>query len=331
MATIVNYKGLGYNDIGIIPSLGQVLSRTQIQLEGWRIVVSGMSSIIGEEFIKEWIKLPRELRCSLHIPRDKNSIKHLNLIAEAGLQEWVWVGVGLNTKEIEDEALKLGYKNILIDVAFGGVPQLNLTINRIKSKFPDSVQICTGSISTQEGAAALDRAGVDVFRVGIGTSSSICSTSRVAGVFLGIATEILNVYQYTEGTERVVLADGGAMTSADYAKAFLLGADYVMGGYCFTKCKSAQMHIDGSHEYYGMSNPIKGLGTKSEFNESFVRKQDKNQKLFSLYDLLMIIWSGIRSGVSYSGYSSVSEAIGKGEFVELKTSLPVAYDFWEQQ
>lgn len=322
MARIVNYKGYNYNDLSIVPSLGVVNSRTEIPLEGYRIVVSGMSSIIGEEFLKEWAQLPKEIRPMIHIPRDKNSIKHLNLISNWKMQDWIWVGVGLNTPEIEDEALKLGYKNILIDIAFGGVPQLNLTINRIKIKFNSDVKICTGSVSTMEMAANLDRLGVNVFRVGIGTSSSICATSRVAGVYLGIATEIMNVYQYTEENNNlVVLADGGLKTPADYAKAFLLGADYTMGGFCFTKCKSAQMYIDGSYEYYGMSNPVKGLGKKANFDESFVVKQDKNQKLYSLFDLLMNIWNGIRSAVSYSGYSKLSEAIGKGEFIELKSSL----------
>ena len=93
------------------------------------IVGAGMSSIIGEEFLKEWAQLPKEIRCSIHIPRDKNSIKHLNMIAEWGLQDWIWVGVGLNTPEIEDVAMKLGYKNILVDIAFGGLPNLEKVYN----------------------------------------------------------------------------------------------------------------------------------------------------------------------------------------------------------
>ena len=47
MATIVNYKGLSYDDIGIVPSApSKVLSRSEIPLEGYRIVVAGMTSII---------------------------------------------------------------------------------------------------------------------------------------------------------------------------------------------------------------------------------------------------------------------------------------------
>ena len=37
----------------------------------------------------------------------------------------------------------------------------------------------------------------------------------------------------------------------------------------------------------------------------------------------MKIWGGIRSAISYQGYDSVKNAIGNGEFVILKTPLPL--------
>ena len=64
--------GLTYDDISIIPSLGKVEHRSEIPLEGWRVVIAGMSSIISEPLLRELAQLPRELRCSIHIPRDKN-------------------------------------------------------------------------------------------------------------------------------------------------------------------------------------------------------------------------------------------------------------------
>ena len=91
MVNIVEYSGLGYNDVSIVPSIGKVESRSNIEIEGFRLIVAGMSSIIGEEFIKEWMALPTNIRPLIHIPRDTNSIKHLNLIAKNNLQEWVIV------------------------------------------------------------------------------------------------------------------------------------------------------------------------------------------------------------------------------------------------
>lgn len=321
MSKFYSQIGLTYNDIGIVPSLGKVKSRSEIPLEGYRIVVAGMSSIIGEEFLKAWARVPKEYRPTLHIPRDKNSIKHLKLISEWGLQDWVFVGVGLNTIDIEDFALENGYTKILIDIAFGGLPQLKDTISRIRIKFGNKAIICTGSISTEEQANYLDDLGVDIFRANIG-SGNVCSTKYQSGIFVGSATELRNVYEYIEGREdRLLLADGGIHHCGDFVKAFLLGASYVQSGFVFTKCKEAQMHIDGSHLYYGESSKKLGLRAgKTQYDES-LRENIKSDNLFSLQEILEKIWGGIRSGLSYSGFSSLDEAIGNGEFIILNTPL----------
>ena len=327
MATFLKEEGLTYDNISIVPSLGIVESRSQIGIEGFRVIVAGMSSIIGEDFLKEWAALPKEIRPMIHLVRDKNSIKHLKMIAEWGLQDWIFVGVGLNTPEIEDEAAKLDYKNILIDIAFGGLPQLKKTISRIRIKFGDEAQICTGSISTQEQAAYLDKLGVNILRGGVATGYC-CSTRYQAGVYVGAVTEIINLNKYKEGSDLEIIADGGFKYPCDIAKAFLLGADYIMSGSIFTKCKSAQMHIDGSEEYFGMSNHIKGLGKGDSYDESFTRKQEKNQKLFSLQYILERIWNGVKSTVSYSGFNSISNAIGGGNFIILRTPIANEGEVW---
>jgi len=110
MAKIVNYEGLNYNNIGIVGSLGKVSSRSEIPLEGFRVICAGMSSIIGIEFLQEWAQIPKELRCSIHIPRDSKWKEHLELIASWKLQDWIWVGVGLNTPDIEDFASEIDKK-----------------------------------------------------------------------------------------------------------------------------------------------------------------------------------------------------------------------------
>lgn len=320
--------GLTYDDISIIPSLGKVEHRSEIPLEGWRIVIAGMSSIISEPLLRELAQLPRELRCSIHIPRDKNSIKHLQLAAELNLQKWVWVGIGLNTSEIENEAFKLGFDQILVDIAFGGLPQLNGLGKKLKNKFGPSSKIVVGSICTEEQAAYLSRNGFDGFRIGQGGSSSICSTKFVSGSYIGVVSETLNVRKYIEECGLVeegnfVFGDSSYKYPGDFTKSLLLGCDYCMSGYMFTKCKNAQMHLDGSHEYVGMSNKNKGIRSgKTNYDESFsVNVEVEENELKSLSDVLMEIWGGIRSGYSYSGFSTISEGIGKGEFCILKQPL----------
>lgn len=320
MVRFYNNEGLSYNDIGIVPSIGVVKSRKEIPIEGYRIIVAGMSSIIGEEFLKEWAALPEQIRPLIHIPRDKDSIRNLKFIVKNKLQEWTIVGIGINTLEIENFAFKNNFTNILLDIAFGGLPQIENVYNRLRMKFGDKASLICGSISTPEQAHYLESMGWNCLRTNVAVGNA-CATKNVSGIYMGAVTEILNVRSYLgDENSTTLLADGGFKQICDVSKAFLLGADYIMSGYLFTKCKSAQLNVDGSKEYFGMSNPKKGLGKSSNFDESFERKID-NKELYSLYDLLMKIWSGIRSAVSYSGYSSLSNAIGNGEFIVLKTPL----------
>lgn len=322
MARIVDYKGLGYNDVSIVPSLGKVESRNEIPIEGFRIIIAGMSSILSEALLKEWMELPTEIRPLIHIPRDKNSIKNLELIAQNNLQDYIIVGLGINTPEIEQKASELGYKNILLDVAHGGLPQLPKVYNRLRSKFGDEANLICGSVSTEEQMAYLDNMGWDTVRLGTGTGE-VCSTKYRAGVYIGAFSEILNARSYFHKEDVTnIIADGGFYQICDFGKALLAGADFCMSGYVFTKCKNAQLNLDGTGEYYGMSSSEKGVRAgATKYDESFTKKQNPKQ-LYSLYDLLWKIWGGIRSSVSYAGYSSVKEAINNGEFIILNTPLP---------
>lgn len=329
MATIVNYKGLSYDDIGIVPSApSKVLSRSEIPLEGYRIVVAGMTSIICEEFLKEWAQLPKELRCSIHIPRDKYSIEHLKLIAQWKLQDWIWVGVGLKNIEIENIALELGYKNILIDIAHGGLKDLEKHYTRLRTKFGKEAKIITGSIATQEQANYLQQIGFDGVRSGI-AGGNVCSTKYISGVHIKVATELMNLHEFLSGSDTFILADSGFKYPGDFAKAFLLGASYCMSGNIFIKCKNARMHLDGTHQYYGMSD--KNLGCRAgetKYSEALKKDIDISH-LKSLYDILMIVWGGIRSAVSYSGFANLDEAIGEGEFCVFNTPLEYNSSVWD--
>ena len=328
MARIVNYKGLGYEDVGIVPSLSSVNSRSEIPLEGFRIVVAGMTSVICDNFLMEWAKLPKEIRPMIHIPRDSYSKQHLELIADWKLQDWIWVGVGLKTLDIEDLALNLGYKNILLDNAHGGLKDLKNHNNRLRAKFGIESQIITGSIATQEQANYLCNIGFDGIRSGVGTGG-VCATKNVTGVHIKPVSELINLYNFIEGNDnKFILADGGFKSPSDFCKAFLLGASYCMSGFVFTKCKSARMHIDGSGTYYGMSD--KNLGVRAgqtKYSEAFTKKVE-TENLLSLFDILNIIWGGVRSMLSYTGFSTLESAIGQGEFCEYKTPIPYDANVW---
>jgi len=309
MATLLKTQSLSYQDVTLIAQLGAVESRKQIPIEGHRVVVAAMTSIICKEFIEEVAKLPELLQPTLHIPRDNYQYENMDCAISHGLKN-IFVGVGLKeNKDYENWIVKY-YTTAFIDIANGYLPQIGERVKNLKEKGFKKV-IC-GSIHSDMGVHYLKNCGVDILRTGIGTSSSICSTRFTTGFYRGQITEIMDCYKWAVGGDKAeLLADGGFIYPGDYVKAFLAGADYCMGGKIFTECDKARLHVDGSGEYFGMSNPDKGI-SNSGFDESFTIKVEKKTK--TLEEILTNLWMGILSGVSYSGYETLTEAIGNGVF-----------------
>ena len=67
--------------------------------------------------------------------------------------------------------------------------------------------------------------------------------------------------------------------------------------------------------YYGMASALgkKKMGMKVEYVEGKLDKLPRKD-LKPLKDILTEVWQAIQSGVSYSGYETLSEAIGNGDF-----------------
>lgn len=312
MAFVLDSVSLNYSDVNLIAREGVVDSRKQIPIEGERIVVSAMSSIIGETFIKAVANLPKELQPTLHIPRDNNSLKHLRLVKELGLER-VFVGVGINTPEIENLALELGFESVLLDVANGYLPSVKNKVSELKQKFR---KVIVGSVHTGTGYMALVEAGADVVRSGI-APGSVCTTKDVTGYTRGTFTEInaLNRKKVKEGFPAEILADGGLRNSGDVVKAFLAGADYIMSGRLFVDALESELRVDGSNVYFGQASK-KGKNTfgNSGSNIEGTEEELSTNNVRPLETILNEIWDGIRSGISYSGHSSLGKAIGKGMF-----------------
>ena len=310
---ILNTLSLNYGDVNLIAKAGVINSRSEIPIEGERIVVSGMSSIIGEEFIKAVAGLPKELRPTLHIPRDQRSLDHLRLAKELGLER-IFVGVGLNTTEIESLAHSLEFDTVLLDVANGYLPCVKEKVAQLKDKFRC---VIAGSVHTPLGYQALARAGATIVRSGIGPGS-VCTTKDMTGYTRGTFTEIteLNRAKVEDGFSAKILADGGFKNSGDAVKAFLAGADYIMSGRLFVNAQEAQQRVDGSHVYFGQASQ-RG---KETFNNDQTRNIEGREEQLStsdvrpLGDILTTVWDNMRSGVSYSGHRSLGEAIGCGVF-----------------
>jgi len=311
---------LCYDDVVLIAQPGVIDSRKDIPIEGHRIVVSAMTSIVGPDFLKAVAELPVDLQPTVHIPRDIYSFDNLKLAKELNLRH-IFVGVGLNTPELVDLAHELGYNTLLLDVANGYLSSVKVKVKKLSKM---GFKVVVGSVHTSKGANDLLSAGASIIRSGIGPGS-VCITKDSTGYTRGQITEILALTTYQIPYKNCpkpyeVLADGGLRAPSDAVKAFFAGADYIMAGRMFVDAAESRLRVDGSNIYYGMAS---ALGKKAMGNEvkNVEGKWDTlpTDNVKPLQEILEIIWDGIRSAVSYSGKKTLSEAIGNGLF-EIKHS-----------
>lgn len=322
MALLLQTKSLDWDDVNILAQEGKVKSRSEVPIEGRRIVVSGMTSIIGPSFIKAVAELPEEYQPTLHIVRDIFQKDNLKLCKELGLKN-IFVGVGFSTTQEDFDYFKeLDYTDLLLDIANGYLPQLKDLLPKILNQ---GFVVCTGSVHTVEGVEYLASLGVKIIRVGI-AKGSVCITKVATGVTRGTFTEIYELSPYANIKDKVILADGGIKSPADFVKAFLTGADYVMAGRPFVEaleCRMHQMekeraipnsnHILPKSVYFGQASEW-GKVSMGKTPDHIEGKLDPVKATKYLKEIITTIWDGIRSGVSYSGYKTLTEAIGNGVF-----------------
>jgi GMP reductase len=318
MFRFTNKKSLDYTDVNLIAQPGVVESRQEIPIEGHRLVVSAMTSIVCPEFLVAISRLPKELQPTVHIPRDQFAKNHIAYAADLGLQNII-VGIGLNTPELEGLAAKYKFQTVLIDVANGGIPQLPRKIKELKN---DGITVIAGSVHSNSVSSRLLEAGADILRTGVGTGA-VCITKNRTGFTRGPLTEILELAQHRDKNAKAVwfypqleiLADGGFKDSGDVCKAFLAGANYCMSGRLFVDAQEARLRVEGSNLYYGMASKH----GKKDFGNSQLFIEGKSELLprdnvRPLEVILRELWDGIRSAVSYSGYKTLTDAIGNGVF-----------------
>ena len=336
MATILKTKSIYFNDVCLLPRLGVVKSRKDVPNELYRVIVSPMVSVIGETFIIEAAKLG----LSVALPRFIESVQKVKLATlfnqnKVNDSQLCFVSIGMNES---DESLKELLKNYsfqskdwLIDVGNGYVPQWEDVIKKLKYVLNNDLQnLMVGNIVTKEGleylVCNLKKYCNQLFiRTGQG-NGSVCATSDNAAINRGQITELMECSEsevYRDNEDHCFLVSDGGIKNAGYAlKAWGAGASYVlMGGY-FVRSIEAETNIKGEHTYFGCAsekqNKLAGLDKHSEGKETKVNKDD----LKPLSYLVKELWGSISSGISYSGYTSLSEFIGNGVFEIKQNSLP---------
>lgn len=218
---------------------------------------------------------------------------------------------------------------VALDSAHGHHVGVLEAVRKVKKAYPN-LQLIGGNIATAEGAKALIEAGADCVKVGIGPGS-ICTTRVVAGIGVPQISAVYDAASEAAKSGIPVIADGGIKYSGDIVKALAAGASVVMLGSLVAGCKESP----GEYELYqgrqfktyrGMGS----LGAMSQKHGSGDRYFQGEQKKHvpegvegrvpykgPLADTTFQMMGGLRSGMGYTGCSSIAQLHEKASFVRI--------------
>jgi IMP dehydrogenase len=244
------------------------------------------------------------------------------------------VGVGAGTEERVEALVAAGVDVIVVDTAHGHSQGVLDRVRWVKHHYPD-VQVIGGNIATAEAARALQEAGADAVKVGIGPGS-ICTTRIVAGVGVPQISAIANVAAALEGTGIPVIADGGIRYSGDIAKALVAGGYCVMIGSMFAGTEEAPGEVElyqgrSYKSYRGMGSLGAMTGSNGSSDRYFQEGGDANKLVPEgiegripfkgpLQPVILQLLGGLRASMGYTGCRSIDEMRTRPQFVRITSA-----------
>jgi IMP dehydrogenase len=239
------------------------------------------------------------------------------------------VGVGNDLDERAAALVNASVDLLVVDTAHGHSQRVISTIAQLRKNYPD-VQLMAGNIATGAAAKALIDAGVDVVKVGIGPGS-ICTTRVVAGVGVPQISAIQQVSKVTRPAGITLVADGGIKFSGDLPKAIAAGADVVMIGSLFAGTEESP---GKTILYQGRTyKSYRGMGSlgamKKGSKDRYFQEDEQDIKLVPegiegrvpyrgpLSDNIHQLIGGLRSGMGYTGCSTIRRLQQNGRFIRI--------------
>ncbi|HEX9949419.1 MAG TPA: IMP dehydrogenase [Thermodesulfobacteriota bacterium] len=242
------------------------------------------------------------------------------------------VGVGKDAEKRTPALIEAGADVIVVDSAHGHSRGVIDTVRWIRKEFPAS-QIIAGNVATEEGTAALIKAGADAVKVGVGPGS-ICTTRVIAGIGVPQITAIMKAAKVAHKHNIPVIADGGVKYSGDVTKALAAGADTVMIGNLFagTDESPGEMVL-----YQGRSYKVyRGMGSLEAMREGsrdrYAQGDVEEGKLvpegiegrvpyrgglsFCIHQLM----GGLKAGMGYAGCRTIRDLHEKSRFIKITSA-----------
>lgn len=235
-----------------------------------------------------------------------------------------YVSVGCTKQELDRAAAlrDAGAQYFCVDVAHAHAKYVGTMVKELRELLPEAC-IMAGNVATYAGADYLASCGADIIKAGIG-GGSVCSTR----IKTGYGIPMLTCIQDCARVDRSIVADGGLRTPGDIVKALAFGADFVMLGGMFAGTRPTPGKVitkqDGKKvkQYRGMASREAQedfMGNMSEWKTAEgvateVPYRENEEAILS--DIV----GGLRSGLTYSGSSTIRELQRKLDYVTVTQS-----------
>jgi GMP reductase len=327
---------LDYSDVLIVPSLSDVKSRKEVNLEvettfkcgsSWKgipIMAANMSTV-GTHKMAEVLSEYKMVTC---LRKGGNYYSaFVNMHPEKEPYVSLTLGLDPDSKLFVDTSEMHDPTFICLDVANGYMKEFHNFTRKVRDKWPKSILIA-GNVVTPEGVEALSVAGADLVKVGIG-SGSMCLTRRVAGVGYPQLSAVLECVETADQLGIGIVADGGINYPGDFAKAFVAGSAFVMAGGMFTghdECGGEIRHKEHGELtmlHYGMSSRTaneKYSGGLSDYRASEGRTVEVPYR-GSVRNTVQEIFGGIRSACSYVGAFDLPSLYSNGKLIKVNRTI----------
>ena len=315
-------KCLSFEDVLIVPKFSEITSRKDIDLS------SSLSLSIGcnlpiisspmDTVTESTMAIAMHNLGGLGIIHRYNSIRDQALLVKSCEGADIAAAVGVSGDYLE-RAIALvdsGVSTLCVDVAHGHHALMRHALGVLKNTFGTRVHIMAGNVATLEAFNDLSDWGADSIRVGIG-GGSICSTRIQTGHGMPTLQSVIDCSFTNRDTK--IIADAGIKTSGDIVKALAAGADFVMLGSLLSgtdESPGSKIERGGMiyKEYRGMASSRAQIGWRGK-----IASREGVSALVpykgSVANVIDNLDAGIRSGLSYSGCTSIIEFQNKAEMI----------------
>ena len=324
-------RGLTFDDVLIVPSKSAVRSRKDPSLatrltrrfESAVPFISANMDTVTESAMAIAMSKLGGLGILHRFMTIEQQVTEVRLCREAGVSV-VAASIGVNDEgRGRAEALvNEGVKILTIDIAHGHSSAMLETLQWLKDKFGDRVDLIAGNVATPEATAELIAAGADAIKVGIGPGS-MCTTRRITGAGVPQLTAIAWCSEVARAQGVPIIADGGLKTSGDVVKALAAGADSVMMGSLLAGTLETPGSIHGGRKHYrGMASRSAQVSWRGGLPEGMAPEGEATSVPVkgSVRDVLSEMAGGLRSGMSYINATSLPEIVEKARFMEMSAS-----------